>query len=142
MKRKSMIGLVILGLCLAGMLVMPVAAAPGAIHQAKTDKVNPAIPQDVKDDLWNVHMKYRIQQFDLNVQKATDVIGVLDKYQYDTTAMKATLSEIMAKKPALQSAVSAKDKDALKSVNQELVNLWKEYGKTVKTVLKADIPVS
>jgi hypothetical protein len=136
-----MIGLVVLGLCLVGMLVMPVAAAPGAAHQVKTNLTNPGVPQAVKDDLWDVHMKYRLQQFDLNIQKATDVTGVLDKYQYDTTALKATLAEITAKRPALVAAVSATDKDALKVVNTELFRLWKEYGKTVRTVLKADIPL-
>jgi len=89
-----MIGLTILGLCLGGMLVIPVAAAPGAAHQVKAAQTNSTIPQAVKDDLWSIHMKYRLQQLDLNIQKATDMIGVLDKYQYNTTALKATLAEI------------------------------------------------
>ena len=76
-----MIGLTILGLCLVGMLVMPVAAAPGVAHQVKATQTNSTIPQAVKDDLWSVHMKYRLQQFDLNIQKATDMIGVPDKNQ-------------------------------------------------------------
>ena len=136
-----MIGLTILGLCLVGMLVIPVAAAPGATHQVKAAQTNSTLPQAVKDDLWSVHLKYRLQQFDQNIQKATDIIGVLDKYQYDTTALKATLAEITAKRPALESAVSAKDKNALKTVNLELVNLWKEFGKTTKSVLKTDVPL-
>jgi hypothetical protein len=134
-----MIGLVVLGLCLVGMLAMPVAAAPGAAHLGTANLTKPAVPQAVKDDLWDVHMKYRLQQFDLNVQKATDGTGVLDRYQYNTTALKATLAGIIAKRPALDAAVSAKDKGALKIVNAELINLWKEYGKTVRTVLKTDI---
>jgi hypothetical protein len=123
------------------MLAMPVAAAPGALHKGKTNLTDQVVPQAVKEDLWDVHMKYRLQQFDLNIQKAADVTGVLDRHMYDTTALKATLAEIMTKRPALASAVSAKDKDALKVVNTELIDLWKEYGRSLRTVLKADIPL-
>ena len=120
------------------MLAMPVAAAPVVAHQVKATQANSTVPQAVKDDLLGVHMKYRLQQFDLNVQKATDVIGVLDKYQYNTVSLKTTLAEILAKRPALESAISAKNKDAIKAVNLELINLWKEFGKTTKKVLHAD----
>jgi hypothetical protein len=139
MTRRSIIGLVILGICLAGMLAMPVAAAPGAIHLVRAAQTNSTIPQAVKDDLWSVHLKYRLQQFDLNVQKANDVIGVLDKYRYDTGNLKVTLGELTAKRPLLESAVLAKDKTALKAVNADLVNLWREFGKTLKSELKANI---
>ena len=65
----------------------------------------------------------------------------LIRTRYNTTALKAILVEITAKKPALESAVAAKDKDALKTVNLELVNLWKEFGKVAKSVLKTDVPL-
>ncbi|MEI7433509.1 MAG: hypothetical protein WCJ93_04575 [Methanomicrobiales archaeon] len=68
-------------------------------------------------------MKYRLQQFDLTVQKATDVIGFFDRYHYDTTSLKTTLAEIIAKRSTLESAVSSKDKDALKVVYLEPITL-------------------
>lgn len=63
-----------------------------------------------------------------------------DKYQYDSSTLKAILAEITAEKPALRSAVSGKDKGALKTVDIELFDLWKEFEKTTTILLKADIP--
>jgi len=119
---------------------MPVAAAPVAAHQVNAARANSTVPQDVANDLLGVHLKYRLQQFDLNIQKATDVIGVLDKYHYDTVSLKTTLAEIQAKRPALESAITAKNKDVIRAVNLEIINLWKEFGKNIKNVLKADTP--
>jgi hypothetical protein len=138
MERKSVSCLIILGLCVVALLAAPVAALQGAQkvpgYQNAAEIQN--IPQPVKDDLWAVHEKYRLQQYDLNINKATDLIGVLDKYQYDTSKLKEIKARIVSERSALESAVNSKDNKALVNVDKELIDFWKQFGKEVKTQLK------
>lgn len=76
-----------LALCLIGMLVLPAAAATNG--QTSTGQGS-AINQGLKDDLWANHHQYRLQEFDLHVQRANSVINILEKCSIDTTQMQAT----------------------------------------------------
>ena len=115
----------ILALCLVGMLVLPAAAAPAA-GQGTNGNANAAIDQGLKTDLWNNHMQFRLQVYDNNVQNANTVIGILGKYSIDTTQMQSTLSTITGLRPQLQTALQNQDRTALKSLNQQLLTLWKQ----------------
>ena len=128
-----------LAFCLIGMLVLPAAAAPagqGVLGQKS------AIDQGLKDDLWANHHQYRLQEFDLHVQRANSVIGILNKYSIDTTQMQATLTTISGERAALDTALTNKDKEGLKTINANLVSLWKQFAKERKDTVKAHYPAT
>jgi len=123
-----------LAFCLIGMLVLPAAAAPagqGTLGQKS------AIDQGLKDDLWANHHQYRLQEFDLHVQRANSVIGILNKYSIDTTQMRGTLTTISGQRAALDTALTNKDKEDLKTINANLVSLWKQFAQERKDSVKA-----
>jgi hypothetical protein len=110
--------------CLICMLVLPAAAAPAG--QGTVAKVS-TVDQGLKDDLWANHQQYRLQAYDMNVQRATSVIGILNKYGIDTTACTGTLSTISGKRSALETALTNKDREELKTVNADLRTLWQQF---------------
>ena len=110
--------------CLIGMLVLPAAAAPAG--QGTTTKVS-AVNQGLKDDLWANHQQYRLQAYDMNVQRATSVISILNKYGIDTTACTSTLSTISGKRSALETALANKDREGVKIINDDLRTLWQQF---------------
>ena len=113
---------------LMGMLVLPVAAAPAG--------QNPTIDTGLKNDLWTAQEQHRLAVFDANVAHANSVIGILGKYDIDATQMQATLTQISAERPALESAFADQDRTALKTVNQQLVTLWKQFRQEAKTAVR------
>ena len=124
MKTNAILKGAFVAFCLIGMLVAPAAAAPAG--QGPTAKVS-TVDQGLKDDLWTNHQQYRLQAFDMNVQRATSVISVLNKYGIDTSACSGTLSTISGKRSALETALINKDKDGLKTVNADLRTLWQQF---------------
>jgi hypothetical protein len=134
MKNNTMVKGAFIALCLIGMLVLPAAAAPAT--QGTTAKVS-AADQGLKDELWANHQQYRLQAFDTNVQRATSVISILNKYGVDTTTCQATLSTISSKRPMLETALTGKDKDAAKTVDADLKTLWQQFRKEMKEAIKA-----
>jgi len=122
MNHRTMLKGAIIACCLIGMLVLPAAAAPAGFSGNRTG-IDPAL----KTDLWNNQETHRLAIFDENVQNANNVIGILDKYSIDTTQMQATLTQISGERSALQSAFANEDRNALKTVNQQLVSLWKQF---------------
>ena len=108
--------------CLFGILVLPAAAAPAG--QGTTAHT---VDQGLKDDLWANHQQYRLQLFDMNVQRATSVIGILNKYGIDTTACTSTLSTISGKRSALETALANKDREGVKIINDDLRTLWQQF---------------
>jgi hypothetical protein len=118
--------------CLVGMLVLPAAAAP-----AGQQTTGNAIDQGLKDDLWANHHQYRLQEFDLNVQRANSVISILDKYSIDTTQVQATLTTITGERAALDTALTNKDTAGLKTINADLQSLWKQFAQETKDSVKA-----
>jgi hypothetical protein len=132
MISKTLMKGAFLALCLVGMLVLPAAAATGG--QGTTGQ--PVIDQGLKDDLWANHHQYRLQEFDLHVQRANSVIGILDKYSIDTTQMQSTLTTISGERTALDTALSNKDKAGLRTINTNLVSLWKQFAQEMKDSVK------
>jgi hypothetical protein len=135
MQKTSIMKGAFIALCLIGMLVLPAAAAP-ATGQATTTKIS-AVDQGLKDDLWANHQQYRLQQFDLNVQRANSVITILNKYGVDTTTCQATLSTISGKRSALETALANKDKAGLKTIDADLKTLWQQFRTDMKDAVKA-----
>jgi hypothetical protein len=133
MKAHTMLKGVFLTFCLIGMLAVPVAAA------AIGDEVNTqgqAIDQNLKDDLWTNHHQNRLKEFDLHVQRAESVIGILEKYNIDTTKVQATLEAISGKRSALDDALKTRDREELKTINADLVSLWKQIRIDVRDSIK------
>ena len=134
MNSKNMIKGAFLAVCIIGMMVLPAAAAP--VGQAANGNAA-SIDQGLKDDLWSNHQQYRLQEFDLHVTQASNVIAILDKYSIDTTQMQATLTTISSKRSALETALTSKDKAALKATNDELKTLWEQFRTGMKESVKA-----
>jgi hypothetical protein len=122
-----------LALCLVGMIVLPAAATTAG--QATTGQAS-VIDQGLKDDLWVNHHQYRLQEFDLHVERANSIIGILDKYNIDTTQMQATLTTISGERAALDTALANRDKAGLKTINANLVSLWKQFAQEMKDSVK------
>jgi hypothetical protein len=134
MKPATMMKGAILACFVIGMLVLPAAAAPAG--QAGAGQGS-AIDQGLKDDLWANHHQYRLQEFDLHGQRANSVIGILTKYNIDTSRMQATLASITDKRATLDTALTNKDQAALKTLNADLTALWKQFIQETKDAVKA-----
>jgi hypothetical protein len=119
--------------CLIGMLVLPAAAAPGA----QPGKMNGSVvDQELKEELWASHQQYRLSGFDTNIQRATGVITILGKYGVDTTGCQATLTTISGKRSALETALTSRDKESLRTVNEEIRTLWQQFRAGIKDALR------
>jgi len=134
MNSKNIMKGALLAFCLIGMLVLPAAAAPTGQGTAGQTS---AIDQGLKDDLWANHHQYRLQEFDLHVQRANSVIGILNKYNIDTTPMQATLTKISGERAALDTALTNQDKASLKTINADLLSLWKQFAQETRDSVKA-----
>ncbi|HVP94298.1 MAG TPA: hypothetical protein VMS89_03910 [Methanoregulaceae archaeon] len=138
MKRTTTLGIVIIGLIVTAVIAMPVAAAPKATgvhaHQNSFNASN--LDPALKNDLRDLHTQERLARFDLNVKRGTDMIALLGKYQYDTSSLSGILSNITGYRQTLENALNAKDKNALSLVNKELTGLWRDFGRTLGSLLK------
>jgi hypothetical protein len=134
MTRKSILIAGIL-LCLVGMLALPAAAAV-ATKGESTVLGEGAIDPELKNELWGIHMQHRLDSYERNVKAAGDAIEALGQYDYDTSALSDTLTEISAKHDALEAALNDRDRDELKSINADLRHLWKEYRQEFRQLLK------
>jgi len=133
MNKNTILRSAFVAFCLIGMLVLPVAAAPAV--QGTTAKVS-TVDQGLKDDLWANHQTYRLQAYDMNVQRATSVISILNKYGIDTTACTGTLSTIGGKRSALETALTNKDKEGLKTINADLKTLWQQFRTEMREAIR------
>jgi hypothetical protein len=132
MNSKTIIKGAFIAACIIGMLVLPAAAA----GQATPGQAS-GVDQGLKNDLWANQQQYRLQEFDNHVQEANSVISILDKYNIDTTQMQATLSTISGERAALQTALTNEDRSGLKTVNTDLVSLWKQFMQEMRDSIKA-----
>jgi len=133
MTKNTIITSAFVAFCLIGMLVLPAAAAPaGQETMAKMSTVD----QGLKDDLWANHQQYRLQAYDMNIQRATSVISILNKYGIDTTACTSTLSTISGKRSIVETALTNKDKEELKTVNADLKTLWQQFRTEMRNAIK------
>jgi hypothetical protein len=133
MTSKTILKGAFVALCLIGMLVLPAAAAPGGQGIKMNGSV---VDQGLRDDLWANHQQYRLQAYDMNVERATGVISILSTYGVDTTACQATLSTISSKRSALETALSAKDAASLKTIDADLKKLWEQFRTDMKDAIR------
>jgi hypothetical protein len=133
MNAQTMLKGAFLTLCLIGMLAVPVAASANG---QGTHAQGQAIDQNLKDDLWANHHQNRLKEFDLHVQRAESVIGILEKYNIDTTKVQVTLATISGKRAALDDALKTRDREELKSINADLVSLWKQIRMDMRDSIK------
>lgn len=120
-------------LCIISMMALPAAAAPLTESTATAGTVE----QGLRDDLWSNHMQYRLARFDMNVRQANGVIEILNKYGIDTTACEMTLSTISTKRAGLEAALEAQDRENLRTVNEELKTLWKQFLRDVRDAVRS-----
>ena len=73
MNAPRTLALAVLAICLAGMLVLPAAAAGTPVTTGQAGTVS-KVDSGLKDDLWAVHAEYRLKIYDLHVEKADAVI--------------------------------------------------------------------
>jgi hypothetical protein len=130
MNHKTLMKGALFAFCIIGVLVLPAAAA----GQAGTTS---GIDQGLKDDLWASHQTYRLQEFDNHVTQANTVIGILGKYNIDTTQEQATLANISSQRSALDTALTGKDQASLKTINTNLASLWKQFNQEIRGSVKA-----
>lgn len=119
--------------CIISMLVLPAAAGPLTESTATAGTVE----QGLKDDLWSNHMQYRLARFDMNVRQANAVIGILNTYGIDTTVCETTLSTISTKRAGLEAALEAQDRGNLRTMNEELKTLWKQFLRDVRDAVRS-----
>ncbi|HTY51644.1 MAG TPA: hypothetical protein VMB35_00440 [Methanomicrobiales archaeon] len=129
---RNIIATAILGLVIVAALALPASAAQADGNAAGKAAVDPQL----KADLWANHHQYRLAHFDLNVQRANSIIGILDKYGIDTTQPQATLATISGERGALDTALTNQDRDALKTINQQLLSQWKQFAQEVKQSIR------
>jgi len=132
MSKNTILRSAFVAFCLIGMLVLPATAAPA-------EQGTPAIStadQGLKDDLRASHQQYRLQKFDMNIERADSVITILGKYGIDTSGCLSTLTTISGKRSALEAALNNKDKEGLKSVNSDLRNLWQQFRKEIRNAVR------
>jgi hypothetical protein len=121
---RNAIGIAILGLVLVAALALPVSAAKA---DGKAAGKAGMIDSGLKNDLWDVYGKYRIQIYDLRVEGANEGIGVLGDHGCPTGDLEATMTGIEGERDPLEKALENHDRAALKEVNQELAKLWKQF---------------
>jgi hypothetical protein len=66
------------------------------------------------------------------------VIGVLDTYNIDTDKVQETLTTISGKRAALDEALTTKDREELKTINADLVSLWKQIRMDMRDSIKVN----
>mgnify|MGYP001573013303 CR=1 FL=1 len=134
MKATRLIAGALLACCLIGMMVLPASAASDVQGMnARAAKIDSGL----QDDLWKTHAENRLEAFDMHVQHAKDVIDVLEAHQINTSGPQAVLDQFAAMRPELEQALKNHDRDALKTVNAKLIDLTKQFLKSVRDAIRA-----
>lgn len=133
MTRRSLLGMGAL-LCLFAILAVPASASVNGagITGSASNQIDPGL----KDELWNIHVQHRLDIFNRNVQAADDAMEALEEYGYETSELSTILADISGKEGALTGALNARDREALREVNAELLHLWKDYRFEMRQLLK------
>ncbi|WAC05721.1 MAG: hypothetical protein OS112_03590 [Methanoregula sp.] len=134
MKATQLIAGAFLACCLIGMMVLPASAASGVqgmnVKAAKIDS-------GLQDDLWKAHAENRLETFDMHVRHAKDIIDVLEAHGINTSGPQAVLDQFAAMRPELEQALNNHDREALKTVNQKLIELTKQFLRSVRDAIRA-----
>lgn len=137
MQKKNLLAGAIVALCIIGILALPASAEQSTTTTLGTGAKLNNMDQGLKDDLWANHMQYRLARYDMNVEKAGAVIGILQKYSIDPSDCSATLDNIKAGRTDLQSALQSRDREKLKAVNEQLKTLWKQFLNEVRDTIRS-----
>ncbi len=133
MNRTTIIKGAFLAFCLVSLLALPAAAAQnGQGMNAKEQAIDPTL----KDDLWTSHTTHRLAAFDMHVQHAKDIIGILNDHNIDTGMMEVTLDKFANMRDELQAALDHHDREALKSINTELRELARQFFKEMRDAIR------
>ena len=126
------IGIAILGIVLVAALALPVSAA-ATDGNGQAGQINPGL----KNDLWNTYAKYRLQIYNTRVDGANEIISDLGNYGCPTSDLQATVTAIANEGSALQDALTNHDRNALKTVNQQLTSLWQQFRQQARASIKS-----
>jgi len=127
------IGIAILGLVIVAALALPASAAATSNGNGQAGQINSGL----KDSLWNTYAKYRLQIYNTRVDGANEIISDLGNYGCPTSDLQTTVTAIANEGSALQDALTNHDRDALKTVNQDLVKLWQQFRQQARASIKA-----
>lgn len=120
--------------CLIGMLVLPVSAASDVRQvNAQASKIDAGLAED----LWKTHMENRLEAFDMHVRHGKDIIGVLEAHGIDGNGPQGILDQFGSLRPELEQALTSHDREALKTVNEKLVELTRQFLKSVREAIRA-----
>ncbi len=136
MDRATIFKGALVAVCLTSMLVLPSAAAQNG--RGMNGK-SPAAATDpgLKENLWNSRMQYRLQVFDMHVQHAQDVIGILPTYNIDTMRMQGALFMFSGRKRTeLRTALQNRNREARKAINAELTTVGDQFLKEMRDAIR------
>jgi len=122
----------------AGMAFPSAAAFQGNIHRFNLSHTD--AKEDLKNELWGMHGNFRIKAHTLLVDKGNGMIGMLEKYHFNTTRLNQAMEEYEALGPELQQALDEKDKNALHIVNTKLKDAWIGFFRALRTLVRAEYP--
>jgi hypothetical protein len=129
MKRIHILAAIAL-IGLAAIMALPAGALPNASQRA-------AIDPGLKDELWNIHTGHRLDRFDNNVEAAREAVGAVERYGYDGSNLSATVDAISGHRDDLAAALKDRDREELRSINTDLISLWKDFRQGMKQLLRA-----
>jgi hypothetical protein len=93
----------------------------------------------LEDTYWSTRQTNELASFDLYVEKAGNVLTSLSAKGYDTNLPQATLDSIRAKRGELQSALQARDRGTLQSIQQSILILSQQLSQQVRD-LQVKVP--
>jgi len=128
-------GIALLGLVIIAVLALPVSAAATDGNGQAGQAIK--IDSGLKNDLWNTYGKYRLQIYDTRVDGANEIVSDLGRYGCPTGSLQATITSIGNEKDPLADALKNHDRKSLRTVNQDLVELWKQFREQVKDSIKS-----
>jgi hypothetical protein len=133
---RNTIGIALVGLLIVAAIALPASAAQANGNGNAYGKAG-KIDSGLKDDLWAVHAKYRLQVYDTHVEGANEAVGVLESHGCPTEELADTVTAIGNERTPLSDALTNRDREALRDVNQELAKLWKQFREQVRESVRA-----
>lgn len=124
---------ILIAFCLLATIVTPAIAVSNENGRWKNGGT---INEGMKNDLWNLHIKYRILFFQLRQERAEAMIDVLEDHGCDVGTLPTDLQEIEAYEKKLEDALNDHDWKGLRTINHELKDLWKDFRKEVKESIR------
>lgn len=118
--------------------LVAVLALPATALAPATGTEKAGIDPGLKEELWNIHTAHRLDIFDGNVKAAGEAVDALERYGYDVTGLSATVDAISGNRDSLASALEARDREELRSINKEIFSLWKDFRQDTKQLLKGE----